>query len=109
MIGEKGSGVAVWSHSEKNEVKDRETGGIFLSKFANKLFLISVRELFQVIEEAGIKGMDVARRNGFGKEMFFASSMIGIVVIKGYGTLIGVKDLPRMDEKLIGGIRRQKR
>lgn len=95
MTGEKGSCVTVRPHSEENEIEDRESGGVFLCKLANKLLLVSVRELFQIIQQTRIKSVNVFRRNGFGKQMFLASSMIGIVMIKGYCTLVGVEDLPR--------------
>jgi hypothetical protein len=43
MTGEKGTSVSVGTHSEKDQVKDGESGCVLLGKETDELFLVLVR------------------------------------------------------------------
>ena len=96
MSREERSRVSIGSHSKKNQIKDREAGGILLGEFADELFFVSIGKLLQIVEKRRIDGMDVSHRDrDVGKQMGGARRVIGIGVIKGYRTLIDIEDLPK--------------
>lgn len=56
---EQRSCMPIWTHPKENEIKDRKPRRIFLCEFFDELFLVGISELFEVIDEGDINGVDV--------------------------------------------------
>jgi len=91
-----GGGVAVWTRAQENEVEDGETSAVAPRELADELFLVRVAELFEVVEEGRVDGMDVLLRDGdFGVQFVLAEEMVGVVVVERDYAFISVEDLPK--------------
>lgn len=95
MTWEERAGVSVWTDAEEDEVEDRKTSRVFLGKLVDKRFLVCVGELFEVIEERDVDGVNVVWRYGnFAEQLLLAKMVVGVVVIQRNTTFIGKENLP---------------
>lgn len=95
MPGEKGTGVAIWTHAEQDQVEYWEPGGIHLGKRADELFLVFVREFVKVVEKGFVDGMDLRSRDGdMGEESLITGFKVGILMVERYYTFITEEDFP---------------
>lgn len=63
MAREERSGVAIGANAKEDEVKDGEARRVLLCKLPDELFLIRVRELFEVVEQRCVDRVDVLGKN----------------------------------------------
>jgi len=87
--------MSVWADAEEDEVKDWEPSGVFLGELMDKRLLIRVGELFEVIQEGYVDGVNVLFWYGnLAKEFLPAKIVVGVFVIQRYTALISEEDLP---------------
>jgi len=95
VIREEGGGVPIWTHAQEDEIEYWKASRVFHCEFANEGLFVCVRELFKVVEEGWIDGVDVVLRNSdFGEKRVHTSIVVRIGVIKGDSTFVNVVDLP---------------
>jgi hypothetical protein len=94
---EKRTGVAVRAHAEQDQIKDGESSGVLFGKQTDKLFLVLVRQLVEVIQERFVDGVDLFPwdRN-VREESIVAGSEVGVLVVERYDTFVTEEDLPAM-------------
>jgi hypothetical protein len=97
VAGEKRTGVAVRAHAEQDQIKDGESSGVLFGKQTDKLFLVLVRQLVEVIQERFVDGVDLFPwdRN-VREESIVAGSEVGVLVVERYDTFVTEEDLPAM-------------
>lgn len=101
MSGEERSGVTVGPDAEEDEVEDRETSRVFLSELADELFLVSVGKFFEVVEKGSVDGVNVfGWDGGVAVELFLSKAVVGVFVIEGNATFVGIEDLPAVGMEL---------
>lgn len=92
---EEGAGVAVRTHAEEDEVKDRVPGGVSLGERRDELTLVLVRELFRVVEEGDVDRVHLGRRDGrVVEEELLDRGIVGVLVLQADEPLVAEEDLP---------------
>lgn len=95
MPGEERTGVSVRSHSEQDQVKHGESGGVLFGEQRDKLFLVLIRKFIEVVQEGFVNGVDLFPRDGdMRKEGVVAGSEVGVLVVEGDHTFITEEDFP---------------
>ena len=75
-------GVSVWPHAKEDKVEHGKARGVFGRKLQDKLPLVRISELLQVVEQRWVNCMHVAGRNcSLGVELCLAKVVVGVRVI----------------------------
>ena len=92
---EERSGVAVRADAEEDEVKDREARRVLLCKLPDELFLVRVRELFEVTEQLCVDRVDVLGRNrNLRVEQALGEVVVRVGVVERHNALVRIEDVP---------------
>lgn len=94
--GEEGCGMPVWTDAQKDEIKDGESGRVFVCEFLDELFFVFVCEFFEVVFQGVIDRVDLGGWDGdFGEEILDTETVIGIFMVERNYSFIRVEDMPR--------------
>lgn len=96
VTGEEGACVTVWAHSEEDEVEDGVTNGFFTGKSLDELLFVCVTELFWVVKEGFVDGVDLRslQLRNFGEELLMAQVVVGVFVVERDKAFVAKENLP---------------
>lgn len=89
------SRVPVRPEAEQDKVEDGEPCRVPLPELADQLLLVRIGEAFKVFEEGGVDDVNVfGRYVDFGEEDVHAEFVVGVFVVEGHDSFIGVENFP---------------
>jgi hypothetical protein len=90
-------GVPVRTKTEEDQVKDGEARGVCGGKLLDKLLLVRIGEVVEVVEQGNVQRVNVfGWDRNFGEKLRHAKMVIAVLIVERDGALVSVEDVPTM-------------